>query len=146
MIEELSPPAEVRTKHSSFAKDRFIFWPVAFFYIIVFGPLLAGEFWTQDDVTGLFIWVASFALALFWAVVHFVKWHWKKSLSVLAAPFIACAVLALQLYLGFDLQWTKFQIMRPLYLRSVNGLEHASFKWPEHGVFSWRRMEYHNNL
>jgi hypothetical protein len=122
-------------RESFFAKDRFTYWPIIIFYIVGFGPLLSGEFWEQNDFFELGIYILGLIAAVLLAIVYLFRWRWKKCLSVIAAPFVASGIIAAQVYFGFDVQWTKFQMLRPYYLWSVRGLDHASFEWPEHGIF-----------
>ncbi len=135
MAEVILSPQLNRPQNSSMAKDGFIFWPIAIFYIIAFGPLLVGRFWLQDDFIGLLIWAVCFVCAFLMAAVYLLKWRWRKSLSLIFAPFIAGAIVTAQFYFGFDVQWTKFQVMRPYYVWSVRGVDLAAFEWPEQGVF-----------
>jgi hypothetical protein len=122
-------------KESLYAKDRFTFWPILIFYIVGFGPLLSGEFWDLGDFFGLGIYILGLIAAVLLAIVYLFRWRWKKCLSVIAAPFVASGIIVAQVYFGFDVQWTKFQMLRPYYVWSVLGTNHASFEWPEHGIF-----------
>jgi hypothetical protein len=135
-MSDVHPPTAHSTfKESLYAKDRFTFWPIIIFYIVGFGPLLSGEFWEQNDFFDLGIYILAFIAAVLLAIVYLFRWRWKKCLSVLAAPFVACGVITAQVYFGFDAQWTKFQMLQPYYLWSVQGANYASFEWPEHGLF-----------
>jgi hypothetical protein len=117
------------------AHDHFTYWPIIIFYCVIFGPLLFGHFWELNDLLGLGLLVLSVLVAILLAAFYLFGRQWKKCLSVVAALFVTGGVIAAQLYFGFDAKWTKFQIMRPYYLWSVQGLNYASFEWPEHGVF-----------
>ncbi len=135
MTEVHRPTAHSDFKQSFYAKDRFTYWPIIIFYILGFGPLFSSEIWAQSDLIGLGICISGFVVAVSLALIHLFRRRWKKCLSVSAAPIVASGIIAGQVYFGFDGHWTKFQMLRPYYLWSVQGLNHASFEWPEHGIF-----------
>ena len=88
MSEVHQPTAHSTFKESFYAKDRFTYWPIIFFYILGCGPLISGEFWDQSDFFGLGVYISGLIAAVLLAVVYLFCWRWKKCLSVIAAPFV----------------------------------------------------------